>query len=185
MPTGYQITDQHGMYFLTFTVVDWVDIFSRKCYRDIIMESLRHCTLEKELLIFGYVVMTNHLHLIARSGSGKLSDTIRNFKKFTAYKIIKTLQEQPESRREWLLHRFQWNAAQNQRNHHYQVWQQDNHAEEIITTPFFSQKLNYIHMNPVRAGWVEKAEDWLYSSAAYLNGMKEASFFKLHFVDED
>lgn len=184
MPTGYQIENQSGLYFLTFTVVDWADLFSRKSYRDILMESFQHCCDYKGLWIFGYVIMTNHLHLIAKSATGKLSDTIRDFKKYTAYKLLKAVKEEPESRREWLLHRFEWNAARHQRNHHYQVWQHDNHAEEIFSIPFFEQKLNYIHMNPVRAGWLEKVEHWNYSSAAFLNGLTAECFFPLHYIDE-
>lgn len=107
MPTGNQIADQRSLYFLTFTVVDWVDLFSSKACRDILMESLRHCCDHKGLWVFGYVVMTNHMHLIAKSSSGKLSDTIRDFKKYTAYELLKTIKEKPKSRREWLLHRFE------------------------------------------------------------------------------
>jgi REP element-mobilizing transposase RayT len=168
MSTGYQIDDQYGMYFLTFTVVDWVDIFTRKSYRDIIVDSLNYCIKEKQLCVYGYVVMTNHVHLIAQSKAGKLSDTIRDFKKFTARKILDTIVSEPESRREWLLHRFEWNASQHERNNRYQVWTHENHAVSITSEKFFRQKMEYIHQNPVRAGWVEREEDYIYSSAKAL-----------------
>jgi REP element-mobilizing transposase RayT len=171
MSTGYQVYNQDGTYFLTCTVVDWVDIFSRKRYRDIVLDSLLFCVREKGLLLYGYVIMTNHIHLLVRSSSGRLSDTVRDFKKFTSYQILKCVQEEPESCREWLLHRFAWNAAQHKRNEAYQVWTHDNHAIEINSDKFFRQKLDYIHQNPVRAGWVEREEDYIYSSAkAILEG---------------
>jgi len=173
MSTGYQVYNQNGMYFITPTIVDWVDIFSRKIYRDIIIDSLKYCIAEKGLKVYGYVIMTNHLHLIVTSSTGKLSDTIRDFKKFTANEILKTIQNEPESRREWILHRFQWNAKHHKRNETHQIWTHDNHAIEISTLPFFSQKLEYIHSNPVRAGWVEREEDYLYSSAKVLYGKKD------------
>lgn len=76
------------MYFLTFTIVDWVDIFSRKVYRDIVIESLAYCIKAKELKLYAYVIMTNHVHVIVSSGNGKLSDTVRDFKKYTANAIL-------------------------------------------------------------------------------------------------
>jgi len=165
MSTGYQIYDQNGVYFLTFTIVDWVDIFSRRRYRDIIIDSLQYCIREKGLLIYSYVIMTNHVHIIAKSADGKLSDTVRDLKKFTARKIIESIKNEPESRREWLLHRFEWVAKQRTTNTEYQVWTHENHAIEIQTNEFFFSKHEYIHMNPVRAGWVERPEDYVYSSA--------------------
>lgn len=176
MSTGYQIYDQYRTYFLTSIVVDWVDIFSRRTYRDIVIDSLQYCVKEKGLLLYGYVVMTNHVHLLVRSSTGKLSDTLRDFKKFTSYKILKEIQNEPESRREWMLHRFSWNAAQHNRNESHQLWTHENHAIEITSQKFFQQKLNYIHQNPVRAGWVEREEDYIYSSAkAILEGRYEAA----------
>jgi hypothetical protein len=83
---------------------------------------------------------------------------------------LAAVQNEHESRREWMLHRFQWNAAQNARSSDNQVWTHENHAVEITTQPFFQQKLNYIHQNPVRAGFVFKEEDYLYSSAGVVYG---------------
>ncbi|MBS1586616.1 MAG: transposase [Bacteroidetes bacterium] len=169
MSTGYQIEDQYGTYFLTFTIVDWVDVFSRKNYRDIVVDALDYCIKNKQLKLYGYVVMTNHVHLIARSERGALSDTVRDLKKYTARKILEAIQNEPESRREWLLHRFAWNADQNKRSSDHQVWTHENHAIHIYSEDFFRQKLNYIHQNPVRAGWVEGENDYVYSSAKSLN----------------
>lgn len=171
MSTGYQITDQSAMYFITPTIVDWVDVFTRPIYRDTVIESLDFCIRKKGLLVYGYVVMTNHLHLIVRSSVGNLSQTIGDFKKFTSRRITDTIMQQPESRREWMMHRFEWNAAQNERSSDLQVWTHENKPEIIFTRDFYDTRLNYIHDNPVRAGWVVRQEDYLYSSAnALLNG---------------
>ena len=168
MSSGYQIDDQYGTYFITPTIVDWVDLFSRQIYRDIIIDSLKYCIEQKGLVVYGYVLMTNHLHLIVRSQSGKLSRTIQDFKKFTASSMIDAIKTEPESRKDWLLHRFQWNATLHQRGSDHQVWTHENHAEAIFSEKFFNQKLNYIHNNPVRAGWVENPEEYIYSSAKAL-----------------
>jgi len=98
------------VYFVTDTVVDWVDIFTRPIYRHIIIESLQYCQKEKELLIYAWVLMTNHMHMIVGSrGENKVSDILRDFKKFTSKEIIRTLLvESTESRRDWMLNRFEY-----------------------------------------------------------------------------
>ena|SRR5687768_13209373 len=164
MSTGYRINNQHNGYFLTFTVVDWVDIFTRKVYRDIVIDCLKYCRNSKGLKIWAYVIMSNHVHCIL-STDNNLSDILRDFKRHSASKILKQIQEQGESRRDWLLKRFEFAARSNARSGLYQFWQHDNHAEELNTQKFWAQKLDYIHSNPVRAGLVERPEDWLYSSA--------------------
>lgn len=165
MSTGYKIEDQEGLYYVTFQIVDWIDIFTRQVYRDIVIDSLKFSQQNKALEIYAFVVMSNHLHLIIRSGIGKLSDTIGEFKSFTAKKILLAIEMESESRREWILNLFEFAAKQHKRNEKYQVWTHENHPELIYSDNFLFQKINYIHDNPVRAGIVENPEDYLYSSA--------------------
>ena len=106
MKEGYIIRDQEKPHFLTCTIVDWIDIFSRKTYRDVIIECLEFCIKNKGMVLYGYVIMSNHLHFIVQSKDGKLSDLIRDFKKFTAKQILEKLQTEPESRKGWILERF-------------------------------------------------------------------------------
>ena len=170
MSTGYQIQNQHSVYYLTFMIVDWIDIFTRKVYRDIMIDSLSYCAEEKKLIIYAYVIMSNHVHLILQAGGDiPLKDIIRDCKKFTSKKFLKIIATEPESRREWLLHRFKFNAAVKQSGSNHQVWIHGNHAIEINSLIFFEQKQNYIHLNPVRAGYVDFAEDFVYSSAYELS----------------
>lgn len=163
--TGYKIRNQEAIHYCTFSIVYWIDIFSRAVYRDIIIDSLKFCQKEKGLVIYAYVIMTNHIHLIVRSDIGKLSDTIRDFKSFTSKRIIETIKEYPESRRDWILWMFKRAASKYKRNMEYQVWTHDSHPEELESNKFIEQKLEYLHMNPVRAGIVQYPEDYLYSSA--------------------
>ena len=88
MKEGYTIKDQTRAHFVTATVVDWVDIFSRQANRDCIIDSLSYCVKNKGMILYGYVIMTNHIHLIVQSESGALSNLIRDFKKFTATAIL-------------------------------------------------------------------------------------------------
>ncbi len=87
MSTGYQIKDQESAYYLTLQIVHWVDIFSRKIYRDIVIDSLKYCKKEKGLEIYAYVIMSNHIHLLARGGKGNLSGILRDFKRHTSKRI--------------------------------------------------------------------------------------------------
>lgn len=171
MSQGYQIYNSAGFYYLTLQVVDWVDVFTRKNHRDTVIESLKFCREKKGLQIYGYVVMSNHMHLLAQAKNGNLPDVIRDFKKYTAITILKAIQEEPESRRDWMLKRFEFAARSHVRNSAYQFWTHENHAVELLTPAFTSQRLEYVHQNPVRAGWVEKPEDWLYSSARNYAGL--------------
>lgn len=165
MTTGYQIKDQEGLHFLTFQIVDWVDVFTRKIYKDIIIDSFKYSIENKGFQIFAYVIMSNHIHLIAQSNIGKLSDSIRDIKKYTSKRIIETILEINESRKDWMLNRFKFRASQHSRNEVYQVWTHENHAELLYSNGFICEKIEYIHDNPVRAGYVQRPEDYLYSSA--------------------
>jgi REP element-mobilizing transposase RayT len=167
---GYIIRDQSKAHFITATVVDWVDVFSRKAYRDCIIESLDFCIKNKGMILYGFVIMSNHIHLIIQSDKNKLSDLIRDFKKFTAKTILHKIETEPESRADWMLKRFEFACKSHSRNEKYQFWQYGNHPEEIFSEKFFWSKLDYIHLNPVRAGIVVKASHYLYSSASnYVN----------------
>jgi len=103
---------------------------------------------------------------------GNLPSIIKDMKRHTASKILKAIQAVPESRQDWMLKRFEFAARKNSRDSFFQFWLHNNHAELITTQEFFLQKLTYIHQNPVRAGWVEKPEDWLYSSMRNYLGME-------------
>jgi REP element-mobilizing transposase RayT len=171
MKEGYIIREQDKAHFITATVVDWIDVFSRKNYRDCIIECFDYCIKNKGMILYGYVVMSNHIHMIIQSNDEKLSDLLRDFKKFTAKTILDKIQNEPESRREWMLERFKLATESHSRNKNYQIWQYGNHAEEIFTEHFLWSKLDYIHMNPVRSGIVKKIDDYIYSSASnYVNG---------------
>ncbi len=163
---GYKIRNKEGVYFITIAVVEWVDVFTRKEYRDIVKESLKHCQEVKGLVLFSWCLMSNHIHFIAKAKEENLSDILRDFKKYTSKAIVKAISEnKKESRRDWMLSIFKKAGEQNSRNTNYQFWRQDNHPIELYSELFMQQRLDYIHNNPVEAGIVSKPEDYLYSSA--------------------
>ncbi len=164
MSTGYRINDKAGVYFLTFQIVGWVDVFSRKVYKDIVIESFKYCQKNKGLNLFAYVIMTNHIHLLASSQTENLSGFNRDFKNFTAKQILEVMNTSEESRRDWMKMVFEYHGKYkpDQSN---QIWTHESHAEQIFSQKFIEQKVDYIHNNPVRAGIVVKPEDYQYSSA--------------------
>jgi putative transposase len=111
--------------------------------------------------------MTNHLHMIVGSESeNKVSDILRDFKKFTSKEILRTLQAfGQESRREWMLNRFEYAGRNDKKIKNYRFWQEGNDPQEIFLADYFDQKLNYIHNNPVTAEFVNRPDDYRYSSA--------------------
>jgi putative transposase len=163
---GYKIRNKKEVHFITFAVVEWVDVFARREYRDIVIESLKYCQKDKGLLLHGWCIMSNHVHLIASAKNEDLSNILRDFKKFTSKRIIGAIEKnEHESRKDWMLAIFKSQAQKNSHNSHYQFWRQDNQPMELYSPGFTVQKLNYVHNNPVEAGLVDKPEDYLYSSA--------------------
>ena len=172
MTGGYKIDNQSGVYFLTFQIIKWIDLFTRLDYRDIIIDSFQFCQKNKELNIHAYVIMSNHIHVVLSAENNNLSDTIRDFKTYTSKTIIKTIKSIEESRSDWMLNLFEFEAKKQKRNDAYQVWTHDNHPEELISNHFIDQKIDYIHQNPVVAAIVDEAEDYIYSSARNYAGEK-------------
>ena len=159
MGCAYVIRDQGAVHFVTFTVHQWVDVFTRSAYSDILLESLKYCQLNKGLEVYAWVIMSNHCHLIVRAQNQNFNDVIHDFKKFTSKAIYRAIEvNTEESRKKWLLKVLNYNEE-------IWFWEEGYHGEEIFSKSFFETKVNYIHMNPVRAGIVETEEEYLLSSA--------------------
>jgi len=111
--------------------------------------------------------------IVGSNGENKVSDIMRDFKKFTSKEILRTLLvESTESRREWLLNRFEYSGKNDKKIKNYRFWQEGNDSQAIYFSDYFDQKLNYIHANPVRAEIVNRPEDYRYSSAIDYAGGK-------------
>jgi putative transposase len=164
---GYTIKDQHAIYFLTFTVVQWVDVFTRPLYRDILLESFRYCQSHKKLKIHAWCIMSNHVHIICSSAEpNKLSDTVRDLKQYSSKRITEAIeQNDKESRKGWMMWIFKSAGKENKRNKDIQFWQQNNHPIECSTADIIKTRLEYTHNNPVKNKLVYKAEEYTFSSA--------------------
>jgi putative transposase len=173
MSEKYKIQNPNGVYFCTMTVVDWIDAFTRKEYADTFIHAIRYYQKERGLVVHAWVIMPSHVHIIASTKDGKdLSPIIRDLKKWTSTNIVKQIQEIPESRREWMLHKFEWAGKFMQRIKNYKFWQDGNQPKECISVEFLRQKLEYVHNNPVVAGIVFEPWQYVYSSAGDYAGIK-------------
>jgi putative transposase len=175
MAYSYSIKDQSAVHFVTFTVHQWADVFTRQQYTDILLDAIEHSQQNKGLEVFAWVIMSNHCHLIIRAKDNNLSDIIRDLKKFTAKKIVQDIANNPkESRKNWLLWLFKKEES-------IWFWEEGYHGEEIYSQAFFDSKVHYIHFNPVKAGIVEKEEEYLNSSCGDFYGIRKGRLLLTEF----
>ncbi|TXK49029.1 transposase [Pontibacter qinzhouensis] len=171
MSHQYKIRNEEAVYFLTCTVVDWIDVFTRASYKKEIVQSLQFCQEKKGLLLYAWCLMPSHLHLIASAADGaKLAAIIRDFKKYTSRTIVKLIEQEPESRRNWMLQRFLYAGKYLQRVENYKFWQDGYHAIELTSNFMKEQKLDYLHQNPVTDLTVAAPEHYVFSSASNYAG---------------
>jgi len=182
MSEKYKFHNGDGIYFITPTIVEWIDLFTRKEYCELILDSLKFCQQKKGLVIHAWCIMPSHLHLIvSKQGDETLSGIIRDFKKFASKAIIQEINSINESRRPWLLKEFKIAGTHIKRIKKYKVWQDGNHPVELDTNKMLDQRLDYLHNNPVEQGIVFRAEDYCYSSAVDYIG--ETGLLKIEKID--
>lgn len=179
MSTKYKIKDSTVPHFVTAATVGWVDVFVRNVYKDIFVDSLKFCQINWGLIVHSWVLMPSHFHMVVSSREKSLGGIMRDFKAYTSKTIRSELEQNfNESRRDWMIPFFRAAGLKNSNNNDWQFWQHENHPMELYSKNFYDQKVGYIHLNPVRAGFVEKPEHWIYSSArdfSRVNGLIELS----------
>ena len=162
--TRYRIIQDHALYFVTFSVVDWLPIFVDEDSCSIVANSLNHCHENKWLRTNAYVIMPTHLHAIVFDedfDAERLNRTLADLRKFTGRRLTEYVHRHlPRSFGESLR-----SEAGKDRKH--RLWQSGTHPEAIYTQPFWREKLDYIHANPLRKGLVHEAHHWRFSSAAF------------------
>lgn len=170
MSRKYKFRDNDKLYFVSFAVINWIDLFIRNEYKDILLKSFEHCIDKKGLELYAYCIMTSHVHMIIGSNKEPMENILRDLKRHTSEALRKAIEtNSSESRKEWMLKEA---GTLNSNNRDFQLWRQDNRPIELRDSERLHQKLKYIHNNLVEAGFVEKEEDWLYSSARNYYGLK-------------
>jgi len=173
MSRKYKFHNKEGLYFVSFATVCWLDVFTRDDYFQEVINTLTFCQENKGMEIFAWCIMTNHVHLIFRAKGNNPSELMRSLKTYTSNNIQKHISENnQESRKEWLLWMMEQAAKKSSNVKYRQFWRHDNKPIELWSSEVIYQKLNYIHMNPVVAGFVNQAEHWKYSSAVDFAGGK-------------
>ena len=167
-------SNTNQLYFITFTTVNWLDIFTRLEYKNIIVDTLNYYVDKNKIEIHSYVIMSNHIHMIARSSEDStLSKFIREFKSYTSKKLYNSITSNPkESRKDIMIPIFTHNGNENIKNSSIQVWQNGSYPVLLYSNKFIEQKTNYINENPVRAGWVDESWKYWFSSANPLSPVK-------------
>ena len=161
----YKFHENYYPYFITSSIVGGLPLFMNPTVAKVILEALKYLQEENEVTLFGYVMMPNHIHLIAEDE--QISQKFRAFKSFTARAIIDYLKEKNQER---FLRQLKSKKLKNHRDSEHQVWREGVHPKQLFTPDMLIQKLEYIHFNPVKAGFVEKPVDWRYSSAVDYEG---------------
>ena len=173
MSRNYKFHNPEGLYFVSFAVVGWLDVFTRNIYKDLFIESLEYCQKNKGMEIHAWCIMSNHVHLVFRSIHGYHPELlIGDLKRYTSRSIVKCIRENSkESRKEFLLGFFKQEGEKHSNVNQFQFWQHENKPIELWSNKVIKQKIEYIHNNPVEAGLVFKAEDYRYSSAIDYSGV--------------
>lgn len=162
----YRIFEDEYPYFMTWTVVGWLPLFTRSDTTDILYNCWRFLQKERDFKIFAYVILENHLHLIAAAPN--LAKVVKDAKSFTARQIIDQLRH---SSAETLLKQLSFHKLAHKDESDYQVWQEGSHPEQIQNDAMMWQKIEYTHNNPLRRGYVDDPLHWRHSSARNYAGL--------------
>jgi len=153
---------QNMPHFITLTVIEWIDIFTKPEYFKTITDSLTYCRKNKGLKVYEYVIMSNHMHIIIGTpDDDNLVQVLSDFKKHTKREIWKLLEK---DNRHYIVNILN-NSYHKKKGYVKQIWQRENYPERINSETFMLTKVRYIYMNPVKKGYVSKPEHWQYSSA--------------------
>lgn len=156
----YHVVAEQSPHFMTATINHWLPLFTRPDTVNIVLDSWRYLQREAGFVLYGYVIMENHLHLIASSPD--LSRDMRRFKSYTARAIVDYLQERGSPK---ILEMLAFFKRPHKTESVHQVWEEGNHPQLISDEAMMRQKLDYMHNNPVKRGYVDSPEHWRYSSA--------------------
>ena len=151
MSRNYKFHNPDAAYFVSFAVVEWLDVFTRIEYKDILIDSLQFCQKEKGMEIYAWCIMTNHVHLIFRSMKEQRPELLLgDFKRFTSKAVVKSIIENPrESRKKNLIEQFKKAAFKSSNVKEYQFWRHDNKPIELWSDKVIYEKINYL---PVPSG---------------------------------
>jgi putative transposase len=167
MSDKYKIFEGDEVYFVTFTIAEWIKVLEKDDYKDLIINTIKFYQKNKGLVVYGYCIMPNHVHMIVQAVSNfTISEILRDVKKFTARAIVKKLEDEKPAGYLNILSKFAEAGTPLKRITSYKVWQDGNHAKLIYSNKFLMEKLSYLHNNPIEYGLCSVSWEYEYSSAA-------------------
>ena len=155
MRSRYRVNESERTHFVTSTIVAWLPVFTSPACCQILVDAFIYAREHKALVIHGWVIMDNHFHAVVYAPV--LSAVLRDLKKFTAQQLLIQIERE---RRDWLSHLLRTERAAHKIRSLAKVWQEEFHPQAIMDDVMMEQKLEYIHHNPVRRGWVASPEHW-------------------------
>ncbi|PIQ21498.1 MAG: transposase [Cytophagales bacterium CG18_big_fil_WC_8_21_14_2_50_42_9] len=164
--------------FFTATILEWKHLLKPDKYKDIVMQSLQFLVSNKRILLYGFVIMPNHIHLIWQmQENSRQADVQRDFLKYTAQQIKFDLQQNHPA----VLEKFRVQV----KDRAYQIWEHRPLSVPLWSKLVFDQKLNYIHQNPVQEKWqlADLPENYYYSSARYYLLNQDDWGFMTHYAE--
>jgi len=161
----YQFKELDKPYFMTLTICGWQPVFTQPETVQIIFESWKYLQQNANFKLYGYVILENHLHLIAQSDN--IQKDIQCFKSYTARQIIDLLKKKKIN---LILQQLAFYKKEHKLQSDYQFWQEGSHPQVVEVEDVLRQKLEYMHYNPVKRGYIDKPEHWRYSSARDYSG---------------
>ncbi len=175
MRTDNHFPGKQACYFITFNTVDWVDVFIRPVYKQVVVHTLNHFIDNKGLIVNAWCLMTNHLHMMIQAREGYvIAEIEKEFKSFTTTKVLEAIDTEPEARKDWMMKRFENFSNLMGLMKKYHVWQSSSSPAfiDLRKTDTLIEQFSFIHDNPVRDRFVDTAADYPYSSARDYAGMK-------------
>ncbi|MFK5976953.1 MAG: transposase [Sulfurovum sp.] len=163
----YKIYEPTHPHFVTCTVLHWLPIFTNQTSVQIIIDCLKFLQNKDNLKIYAFVILENHLHMVIQSDD--LPKTMESFKKYTANEILKLLKEKNI---QTLLEQFKFYKKAHKKDKEYQIWQEGYQPKLIQNSAIMKNKIEYIHNNPIKRGFVDEPWHWKYSSARDYEGMQ-------------
>jgi REP element-mobilizing transposase RayT len=162
----YKIYEPTHPHFVTCTILHWLPLFTRQESVAIIIDSIKFLQNKDNLKLYAYVILENHLHMLLSSDD--LHKSMQSFKQYTAKQLLELLKKENATT---LLDQLAFYKKAHHKEKSYQVWEEGCQPKLIQGEAMMKIKIDYIHQNPVKRGYVDEAKYWRYSSARDYDGI--------------
>ena len=163
----YKIYEPTHPHFITCTVVNWIPLFTRKESVEILLDTFRYLQKDEGFKLYAYVILENHIHIVAQSND--IAKSMARFKNHTAKELLRLLKKENIKT---ILEQLSFYKKAHKIDREYQVWQDGIQPKLMQNDVMMKSKIDYIHHNPVKRGYVDDTMHWRYSSARDYEGIE-------------